>query len=164
MDKVLIGKILKPKGLDGTLKITNFTLGELALNFKSVFIGSESYHVLRAYTAGEFVYIKTQEISSIEQADGLRNKEIYGLRENLNLADDEFLNNDLIGLDVFVDNKKIGVLEDIENFGASDIFVINQNGREVQAPNVNGLIEKIDLKESSIWLNKKIFDEVKVWK
>ena len=162
MDKVLIGKILKPKGLDGTLKITNFTLGELALNFKSVFIGSESYHVLRAYTAGEFVYIKTQEISSIEQADGLRNKEIYGLRENLNLADDEFLNDDLIGLNVFVDNKKIGVLEDIENFGASDIFVINQNGREVQAPNVNGLIEKIDLKESSIWLNKKIFDEVKV--
>ena len=163
MDKVFIGKILKPKGLDGTLKITNFTLGELAPSFKSVFIDGKCYHVLRAYNANEFVYIKLEEISSIDEAETFRNKEIFGAREDLNLSKTQFLDSDLIGLNVFVSGKMVGQITDIENFGASDIIVINQSGREIQVPKIDGLIEKVDLENEKIVLNKTIFDEVRVW-
>lgn len=163
MDKVFIGKILKPKGLDGTLKITNFTLGELAPSFKSVFIDGNCYHVLRAYNANEFVYIKTQEISSIDEAEKFRDKEIFGLRNELGLNENQFLNSDLIGLDVITDGKVFGKVQSIENFGATDILVISERGREVQVPMINGLIEKVDLENEKIILNKKLFDEVRVW-
>lgn len=162
MDKVLIGKILKPKGLDGTLKITNFTLGEASCGFKSVFIDGECYHVLRAYTANEFVYIKTKEIESIEQAENFRNKEIFGLRDDLGLSDGQFLNDDLIGLDVFISGKIIGTVLGIENYGASDILVIDQGGRQVQVPMIDGLVEEISLDKRFIRLNKEVFDEVRV--
>lgn len=162
MDKVFIGKILKPKGLDGTLKITNFTLGELAPSFKSVFIDGKCYHVLRAYNANEFVYIKTQEISSIDEAENFRNKEIFGLRDDLGLGSNQFLNSDIIGLDVFISSKKFGEIISVENYGAGDIIIISQNGREVQVPKVDGLIEKVDLEQGKIVLNKQLFDEVRV--
>lgn len=162
MDKVLIGKILKPKGLDGTLKITNFTLGELAPSFKSVFIDGNCYHVLRAYTANEFVYIKTQEIASIDEAEKFRNKEIFGSRDDLDLSGNEFLADDFIGLDVFVDGKNVGKISEVNNFGASDVFSVDFFGREVQVANVPGLIENVSLENGTVSFNKKIFDEVRV--
>ena len=164
MNKVLIGKILKPKGLDGTLKITNFTLGELASSFKSVFIDGKCYHVLRAYCAKEFVYIKVDGIYSIDEAQSFRDKEIFGNRDDLSLKQNEYLADDLIGLDVFINDEKFGTIEDIENYGAGDIFVIRTNyGRSVMAPKTQRLVESVNLDENKIELNKEEFDGVKVW-
>lgn len=162
MNKVLIGKILKPKGLDGTLKITNFTLGELASSFKSVFVDGKCYSVLRAYCAKEFVYIKVDGIYSVEEAQRFREKEIYGDRDDLSLGQNQFLKDDLIGLDVFINDQKFGTIEDIENYGAGDIIVIRAvYGRSVMVPKTDRLIERINLSENKIEMNKEEFDGVK---
>jgi len=82
---IAIGKILRPVGLKGEVKVQMYT-------------------------------------QTIDDAERLRGKEIFVLRDDLKLGEDELLNTDLIGF-VVVDKagKYLGTIKNVENFGASDI-------------------------------------------
>lgn len=162
MRKILIGKILKPKGLDGTLKVTNFELEDLAKNFKNVFIDEISFKVQKAYTAKDFVYYTLETIDSIDKADKLRNKEIFGSYGDLNLPENKYLTLDIIGCSVIVAGKKIGVITSVENYGAGDIYSIEGVYGIIMVSNIDGLVIEVDIKQKRIEFDEKIFNEVKV--
>lgn len=161
MEQVLIGKILKPKGLDGTLKVTNFSLGELANNIKCVFACDKYYNVLRVYTAKEFVYFKVDGINSIEDAEKFRGKYLYADRSELGLNNNQYIATDFLNMEVYTENEKLGKVTDVETHANRDILLIKTRRGEFLVPFADGLVESVDLGAKRLYINEKTYNEVK---
>ena len=85
----------------------------------------------------------------------LKNKVVYAERETIPIDEDAAFIIDMIGLDVFKygTDEKLGVLEDVFESVASDIYVVKTpDGREVLVPSVDEFIEEIDV-ERGIWIS-----------
>jgi len=106
MQRVQIGRVSKPVGLKGELKVqSDFLVDEF-------FIGDQKYTVTksREYNGDQYYYL--DGIDTIEKAEKLKGKLIFANRDALNLDDDEILADDLIGFEVIsTDGKKLGVVK-----------------------------------------------------
>ena len=130
MQRVQVGRILKPRGLKGEVKCqVSHTSAPASGRVPPLFARGEfvritdcDYKILNVSEHGGFVYLYLDGITTIEQAESLRNKFIEIDRENLELAADEIFTSELIDFEVIDTNgKKIGTVKSIENYGASDI-------------------------------------------
>lgn len=86
-------------------------------------------------------------IDSIEAAQPLKNRVIYADRDDIPIDEDRVFLADIIGLEVFDerDGKRLGVLEDVIENPAQDIFAVKtDDGREVLVPAVEEFIGHID--------------------
>jgi len=121
-NRLLIGKILRPRGLAGELKL-QLTIDKGQLTINDIYIDNVKYHVTKFNRQDEYAYIKLENVNTIEQAETLRNKQVYIDAAAITLNPDEVLVDDIIGFSV-VDEKgtKLGTLKFVENYGASDVF------------------------------------------
>jgi 16S rRNA processing protein RimM len=153
--RVLIGRILRPRGLKGELKVEILT--NILFVFSSVqkiFIDGREYEVAKGSVQNGCAYINLSGIDSIEKAEKFRNKEIYINADEIKLNDGEVLSDDLIGFAVFgADGKKIGVVKNIENYGGGDFFEIAATGLGyIQIPNESEFISETNMREQKIIL------------
>ena len=76
------------------------------------------------------------------------------IRENLN--EDEFLIDELVGLEVF-DNEngqKLGFVIGVSNNGASDLISIKTNSKKISlVPFVKAIVPIVDIKNKKIMIN-----------
>jgi len=93
-------------------------------------------------------------IGSEEEAVKFKNKIIYIKKQDANLSEGTFFVSDLIDLPVydFDTGEKYGILSDIFNNGASDIYVVkteitdkNNKNKEVMIPNVPAFVKKVNV-------------------
>ena len=128
-EKYLIGKILKPRGLRGELKVqilTNIT--SVFDNLTSAYIGTnprenQKYTVEKSSIQNEFAYISIKDVTTVERAENFREMQIYVDKTQLRIDDDQILIQDLIGFTIVdTKGKKIGVLKEVENYGGSDFL------------------------------------------
>ena len=92
-------------------------------------------------------------------AEKLRSKYVYVSRENAReLDEDEFFIADMIGMDVYtVDNKHVGVLKDVLQYAANDVYVIKgEEDKEYLIPAVMKFVPEIKMEEK-----KMIIDPIK---
>lgn len=166
MEKILIATVLKPQGLNGELKCKlenqNYNLirdiTEVYLNDKDV-----PTKIINKSFRGGYLYLQFSMVNSREKADFLRNAKIYALREQLNIPKNEYMITDLIGLDVVdQNNQQIGILKDIQNYGASDILIVEQYKREYMVPFVSDIVLKVDINANKVVVNKQKYDEAKI--
>lgn len=124
MEKHLIGRVLKPRGIKGELKIQILTnMPEVFLDLKTVYLGTQEYKVTDSSIQNSFAYLNIDGIKSIEDAEEFRELYVSVPRQRLRLDKDEVLASDIIGFDVVDDKgKKLGVLKSIDNYGGGDIF------------------------------------------
>lgn len=162
-DKITIGKIVRPHGIKGELKIIP-SLEDLSFlyDIEKLYINNIAYAVQNVKFVGEAVVVKLDGINKIEDAEKLRDQNICVSREDLDeLSEDEFYTEDLIGCTVCLDQgKTVGKLVDVQNFGATDILVIRDGSEEFLCPLVADLVETVDLDNQKIILNKAKFLEV----
>lgn len=166
MEKILIAKVLKPQGLKGELKCKlendNYSViedvTEVFLEGKDVPTRVKS----KAYRCG-YLYLTLGTIDSREKADLLRGFNIYAERKFLKVPEDEFMIDDLIGATVYSEEgEEIGELVDIQNYGATDLFVIVQYGREYLVPFVKDIVLNVNAVAKVITVNKSKYDEAKI--
>lgn len=163
MEKIAIAKALKPQGIKGEIKFkvllndiedikeeTSFILDKREVSVKSIRVDKE------------FAYIMFNEISSVQEADLLRNKMLYMKKRKEALDEGEYFIEDMIGkVCVFESGAVLGEVTDIQNYGSADVYYVQkENGKEVLFSFVEGVI--IDVTDDKIILNKKRFDEVSV--
>lgn len=165
MKFVEVGKVLKPKGIKGEIKIEGLTDDNSRfLRLKHVYIDSVCYALTKARTEGTFVVIKLEGIETPEQVDKLRGKYICIDRSDaVNTDKDSNLIADIIGLEVFVDDKAIGKISDVLQYGAADVYVVKSKDKNISFPALKKLVIDVDLKDGKMILDKKIFDEVAVF-
>ena len=79
------------------------------------------------------------------------------------LKDNQFLTADLIGAKLVDGKKEIAEVKDVQNFGATDILVLNVSGKEMQVPFVDEYIGDVDIKTKTINITKNFYEGL-VWR
>ena len=141
-----IAKILKPQGIKGEVKAMPLTNVLAVFNLlKSCVVGQKTMNVEHISIRQGYVYIKFDEIKTRNDAENYRNQTIKVEKELLESAKDseDFLIDDLIGM-VLHDEKGeiVGQIIDVINYGSSDIFIIEKDGRSYQVPYVEDVFKR----------------------
>lgn len=145
------GEIINTHGVKGALKArSDCDSPEIlaALPYVSADPNGEKiYNIVSASIQKSFVLLTFEGVNDLEDAIALKGKVIYAAREELMKfmeEGDRFIA-DLIGLPVLhADSKEeIGVLKDVINRGASDIYVIDTANGEKMMPAVDEFVISI---------------------
>ena len=165
--EIQIGKILRPHGIKGALKISS-NLGDIPFSkFSLVYVGEdrEPMHIKRVQPLGQFFLVVIDEITSCEQAEFYRNQYIYvdrGLYPDI--LDEVVMLSDYLGLNVFDETgKKVGVVVDVANYGSADIISINCGGSTYMVPFIEDTLQ-FDKEKEIFIIDSKRFLEIRVWK
>jgi 16S rRNA processing protein RimM len=156
-----IGKIAKPQGIKGEVKveiITSFPehffdLDELIIDTDG---SLQAYSIESVRLSDKFAFIKFKDIHDRNTAETLRNKKLL-IPENelMQLEQDEFYIHHLIGMDVYnEDSVLLGKIEDVVQNLSGDTYVMrNQNNVEILIPAVKDFIREINLDENRITIH-----------
>lgn len=156
-----IGKITKPQGILGEFRAVVENISKDALKkLKEVKINNIIYPVIKVVFREGFVVFRVEGITDRNQVELLRNVPIFADADN-SLEDDEILISDIIGFDVVVNDEKLGVLKSIEDYGASEIYVV-ESDHEIMFPNARGVIKEFNLDKKQIVLDSKILEEIRI--
>ncbi len=144
------GKIVTTHGIRGEVKIMPYTDSpELLAEFDRLFIGKEHEEVMieRSRVFKNTVIAKIEGIDTPEAAEKLRNKMLYMHRDDLELDDDTYFIQDLIGLEVRdADSQQVyGKIIDVMQTGANDVYVIKGNDREYLVPAIADVVVSTDI-------------------
>jgi 16S rRNA processing protein RimM len=164
---IIIGKITKPVGLKGELKVLAITdFPKRFSRLKSVFIlssnekeiltdmhtGSNKFKVRKVTGIDSAIRILFDKYDRIEDVSFLRNcyicveeKDRYKLPKNL------YYFYELIGCDVYYGEDLIGKVVNVENYGSSDVFsVLNKVGNRILIPFIKEFTKNVDIKNKKI--------------
>lgn len=149
------GQVINTHGIAGKVKLDSWcdspevlaSLGKIAISDgKGGFIIKK---VISASVQKRFVLAQLEGINTPEEADRLRGTVIYAERDDLPLAPGSFFIADLIGLPVYDydSGKKYGVISDVFNAGASDIYTVTTESGEKMIPAVDEFVIETDLEK-----------------
>ena len=158
MEYLYLGKIVNTHGIRGEVRIlSSFKYKDKAFRVGNVlYIGKNrdqeeitSYRVHK-----QFDMITMKGIDNINEVLKYKGKNVFLRREDLNLEEGEFLDEDLLGMKVIVSGKVIGQVKRIEKDKYQDKIVVNKEGKEYLVPYVCDIIKTINLEEQSITLEE----------
>lgn len=165
MDRLTVGKIAKPQGVMGELKIAPLT--DDVNRFKSlkvVFIDGKEYKVTKARISPNGVFLTLDGVSDRNMAEVLRNKDLEVDRKDaVRLDKDRYFIVDIISCDVFVGEEKIGTLVDVLQYGSADVYVISTKKGKAMIPAIKRILISVDVDGKKIVLDKQAFDDLVVY-
>lgn len=154
MKYVLIGKIVNTHGLKGEVRIlSSFKYKDRV--FKKdmkVYIGKDKvcenitgyrYHKI-------FDMITMDGYNDINQVLKYKGEYIFVNKEDIILNENEYLDEDIIGLNVYVDDKLLGVVKRIEKHSVNEILVVKNDEKNYLVPYNFDIILNIDLKKKEM--------------
>ncbi|MCQ2417365.1 MAG: ribosome maturation factor RimM [Oscillospiraceae bacterium] len=162
-----IGKIVNVHGLNGVVKIMPWCdSAEFLCEFEMLYRGKEHVpmNIEKASVQKNMALVKFEGIDTPEAANALRNTVLYMDREDVELDDDTYFIQDLIGMDVKdADNGKIyGKLNDVLQTGANDVYEIKtESGKMLLAPVIPEVVLQIDFDADTILIRplEGLFDD-----
>ncbi len=164
---LLVGKVVGTRGLSGELKVEYLTdTAEDFFSIRRIFLDTKTLPIsvlgLRVYKS--HILMKVNLVDNKEAAEMWRGKSLYAYREDINLKENRYFIEDLKGCKVIdYKNKNLyGLLKDVINTGANDIYVIkNSEEKEYLVPVIEGTVKNVDLENDEIYINplRGIFDD-----
>lgn len=159
MELLNIGKISGTHHLKGAVKIiANIENPEVLVGNKVIIeLGENNNQILTIEKISKLLenrwIVEFKEITNKTEAGKLSNAFIKVRRDLLNIADDEYLINDLIQMEVidFETGEKLGTVTDIFETPAHDILVIDSLKYEIMLPNIEEFIKKINFDDRKIY-------------
>lgn len=142
------GKIVNTHGIKGEVKIMPYTdVPELLCEFDRLFLNKREIFIERSRVAKNMVIAKFEGVDTPEQAEKLRNKILYMHRDDLELDDDTYFIQDLVGIEVKdVETGVIyGKIIDVMQTGANDVYVIKGSDREYLVPAIADVVVSTDI-------------------
>ena len=144
------GKIVTTHGIRGEVKIMPYTdIPDILCEFDRLFIGKNKDEIFieRSRVFKNTVIAKIEGIDTPEQAEKLRNKMLYMHRDDLELDDDTYFIQDLIGMEVKdADSGELyGKIADVMQTGANDVYVIRDGEKEYLVPAIADVVISTDI-------------------
>ncbi len=150
MNYICIGKIVNTHGIKGEIRIlSNFDYKDkIFIKGFKLYIGSSKEKVtINTYRHHKcFDMCLFEEYNYINDVLKFKGQKVYINREDLVLNETEILDNDLIGLDAFYNDNRLGKITDIINNNGYKLFLIDNK----YIPYNKEFIEKIDLNNKII--------------
>ena len=158
---VSVGKILNFHGVQGEAKLGySKNREEFLSQIKEVYIqnGAEykRLEVARIRFTPKCGIIKFKGIDTLNDILEYKNKLIFVTEETARsfLEEDEFLIDELVGLDVYDGDKKVGSVVGVSNNGASDLLSVKNLDKKVcLVPFVKAIVLSVDIKDRKIQIN-----------
>ncbi|MCD6449766.1 MAG: 16S rRNA processing protein RimM [Thermotogaceae bacterium] len=157
-----IGVLSKAHGLNGELRFVVFTnILELLEDLDEVFLYNDRekrgfYLEVESIREGPKSFlIKFEEFDTREEAEKLVGFEVYVPRDKLpELAENEYMYDEIEGCEVFEDGEDIGKVVDIIDTGANEVLVVRKDKKEKLVPFIKDYIEEVDLERREIKVRK----------
>ena len=102
----------------------------------------------------QFVIVKFRGIDNINDIEMYKGKCLLVPREDaVRLEKDEYYIADLLGMDVFTEDGHFGVLKDVMETGANEVYVIDSDAHgEVLVPAIRQCILDVDVEERKMMI------------
>lgn len=160
------GKIVGTHGVRGEMRVQPWADDtEFLLSFKKLYLDKDGFSLLEITSArvhGNIVLVKAKGIDSIEAAEKLRNRTVFIDRTDAKLDGSYFIQ-DIIGCEVFdsESGKKLGVVSDVSETGANDVWHITRDKNEYLIPAIPEVVKSVDTDSGKIIITplKGIFDD-----
>ena len=158
---VSVGKVLNFHGVQGEAKL-GYTKNreDFLANLKEVYIQQNGEYKLLEIERIRFTpkcgIIKFKGIDSLNDILEYKNQLLFVDESTVRefLEEDEFLIDELVGLDVFDGEKKVGAVVGVSNNGASDLLSIKTLSKKVSlVPFVKAIVLSVDIKARKIQIN-----------
>lgn len=163
--ELTIGKVLKPRGLKGEIKIETYSSDSARFShLKQLTIDGCEYRINSISLEGAIGYILVEGIDSVEKAEALRGKYFTAKKEDLpELPEGKYYIADMIGLDVFANGECLGEIIDVLQYGSADVYVVKTLDSSLSFPAINGLIKQVDLQDGKMYVDGTILNRVVVF-
>lgn len=151
-----VGVIANTHGIRGEVKVYPTTDNTDRFNdLKNVIVDTGREHINLEVQGVKYfknmVILKFKGIDNINEVEKYKGKDLLVTRENaVPLEENEYYIADLIDMEVYdEDGKRIGILNDVMQTGANDVYVIIlENGRELLLPNIDQCILEVNTEEN----------------
>lgn len=154
MKYVLIGKIVNTHGLKGEVRI----LSEFKYKDKvfkegmKVYIGKEKVcEEISSYRYHKiFDMITMTGYNNINEILKYKGEYIFVNKEDINLNENEYLDEDIIGQKVYVEDRCLGIVRRIDKHGKNEILVVKSDEKNYLIPYNFDIILSVDLIKKEI--------------
>ena len=158
---VSVGKILNFHGVKGEAKL-GYTKGreEFLSKLKAVYIFKDNeyipFEIIGLKFTPKCAIIKFNGINSLNEIIDFKGCLIFVddsvAREHL--EEDEFLIDELVGLNVYDGEERVGSVVGVSNNGASDLLSVKTNSKNIcLVPFVKAIVLSVDIKTKRIQIN-----------
>ena len=165
MQKFYLGKVVKPQGVKGELKIKpNVDSNSMIEKLTTVFFNQneEPVKIVKIVYRLGFIYLTIDGLTDRTTAENYRNFKVYAIKDEIVTKEEEFFIEDLVGQDVY--DKAggfVGTVLEIENDGANDIVIILENKRENSVAFLKDIF--VFVSKNKIIIDREKYDEAKIW-
>lgn len=159
---VIVGKLGRPRGLDGEIYITPITdFPDRFLGLKQVFVREADEWRLMDLVSVEIIskrpVVKFDSIDTPEEAGRLTNRELAVKRAQVvDLPGDTYYIFDLIGCQVTENNSgaHIGAIIEVEQYPANDVYVIaDAEGSISRLPVVKKFVIEVNIEKKRVTID-----------
>lgn len=151
---IYIGKIVNTHGIKGEVRIlSDFERKDkVFIKGMNIYIGKKKEkEIINSYRHHKnFEMITIIGYTDINQVLKYKGLNVYIKKSDLNLDNGEYLDSDLIGLDVIVDGLVKGKVTDIINLNGNKLIVIDSFSNKVYVPYQKEFISIIDFTNRKI--------------
>ena len=154
MKYVLIGKIVNTHGLKGEIRIlSSFKYKDKVFipNMK-VYIGKNKVcETITTYRHHKiFEMITMAGYTDIDEVLKYKGEYIFVNKEDIKLGQNEYLDEDIIGLNVYTDNKLLGKVKKIEDHNGNIVLLIENDIKTYLIPYNFDIIQGIDISKKEM--------------
>ncbi len=166
-DYLEIGKITSTHGIKGEMRVQPWCDSpEYMKKFKTLYLDKKGEKPLSVSSRpnGNMVIMKASGIDTVEEAAGYRDKILYMKRADAKLPEGTWFIQELIDctvIDADDESKTYGVISDVSQTGANDVWHIKQGDKEYLIPAIPSVVISTDVVGGVIKIRplKGIFDD-----
>ena len=151
MNYLYVGKLVNTHGIKGEVRLlSKFRYKDKVFvkGFK-VYVGKdkEEFEIEKYRVHKNFDMLVFKDNYDINKVEYLKGSLVYINKDDLHLDDNTFLSIDLIGFNVIIDNKNIGIIKEVLDTPANEVLVLDNN---VMIPYVKEFIDNINTNKKTI--------------
>lgn len=158
-----IATVLKAQGIKGEVKMASSLDATLLLSLKTVYIDGNATAVKTIRSDGKFLYVLLEGITDRNHAETLRGKTVYAEKQDINLPDDTYFIDDIIGCKVKDSaGNLLGELTEVYQNGVSaDVYTLKTPmGGIARFPFIKALNAAFDIDDNVLTVDKTIISEI----
>ncbi len=162
-----VGKVNNTHGIRGEVKLTMWCDDiDYLKQLKTLYLddkGNKALTLVSARAQKNIAILKFAEITSIEQAEQIKNKVLYCNRDDAKIEEGKHYLADIIGCYVVdIDTEEeYGKIVDVLNHGSCDIYDVESWGKHTLIPAIDDIVKEINTEYQVVRIKamKGLFDE-----
>ena len=163
-----LGQIVGTHGVRGEVRVNPWCDSpDFIKQFKTVYLskkGDRAVKVTACRPHGNIALLKLEGVDTVESAAAMRNKVLYIKRSDAKIKEGTYFIaelKDCTVIDADDESKVYGILSDVSETGANDVWHITKDGREYLIPSIPSVVKSVDVASGIIKITplKGIFDD-----